>query len=321
MLEAASAAAARQDLRARGLLPVEVAASGREVKPDSGGKSSAFARLFAGIGSRDLTLLTRQLATLIGSGVRIEDALRTVGQQSSPRVASILLNVRAAVLEGRSFGQALADYPAVFSEYYRASITAGEQSGQLDQVMRHLATFVEGRSRNAQSVQLALLYPALLATVSLGIIIMLMTYVMPDIIRVFTSRGADLPLLTRALIVLSEALRAYGLAALVGLVVGAPGLPPLAAHAGEPHPPSTACSPRAASPPATSPASTPRSSPARSPRWCRARVPLVEALAAASRRHPQPLRPPAASRPPPFASARARASATRSAPPRSSRRC
>ena len=218
MLEAATAAAARQDLRARGLLPVEVTASGREVRPDSGGKFGAFARLFAGIGARDLTLLTRQLATLIGSGVRIEDALRTVAQQSPPRVAAILLNVRAAVLEGRSFGQALADYPAVFSEYYRASITAGEQSGQLDQVMRHLAAFVEGRSRNAQSVQLALLYPALLATVSLGIIVMLMTYVMPDIIRVFTSRGADLPLLTRALIVFSEALRSYGIAALVALV-------------------------------------------------------------------------------------------------------
>ncbi len=219
VLEAVSAAAARQDLRARGLLPVEVAASGREVAPDSRGKDTPFARLFSGIGSRDLTLLTRQLATLIGSGVRIEDALRTVAQQSPPRVASILLNVRAAVLEGRSFGQALADYPVVFSEYYRASITAGEQSGQLDQVMRHLATFVEGRSRNAQSVQLALLYPALLACVSLGIIIMLMTYVMPDIIRVFTSRGADLPLLTRALIVISEALSAYGLMALAALAI------------------------------------------------------------------------------------------------------
>ncbi len=219
VLEAVSAAAARQDLRARGLLPVEVAASGPETAPGRAGRGKPFARFRSGIGARDLTLLTRQLATLIGSGVRIEDALRTVAAQSPPRVASLLLNVRAAVLEGLSFGQALSDYPAVFSEYYRASVTAGEQSGQLDQVMRHLATFVEGRSRNAQSVQLALLYPALLALVSLGIITMLMTYVMPDIIRVFTSRGADLPLLTRGLIVVSEALRAYGLAALAVLAV------------------------------------------------------------------------------------------------------
>ena len=78
--------------------------------------------------------------------------------------------------------------------------------------MRHLAAFVESRARNAQAIQLALIYPALLALVSAGIVVLLMTYVMPDIVRVFTARGADLPLLTRGLIVVSEALRSYGLA-------------------------------------------------------------------------------------------------------------
>lgn len=225
VLEAVSAASARQDLRARGLLPVEVTASraqrGAAAKPV---RPSLLARLRPAVGTRDLTLITRQLATLIGSGVRIEDALRTVASQSPPRVAAVLLNVRASVLDGRSFGQSLAEYPGVFSEFYRASVMAGEQSGQLDQVMRHLAAFVENRARNAQAVQLALLYPALLATVSLGIITMLMTYVMPDIVRVFTSRGADLPLLTRGLIVISEALRAYGLIAVLGVLLGALGL-------------------------------------------------------------------------------------------------
>jgi general secretion pathway protein F len=215
VLEAANAVAARQDLRARGLLPVEVAPSGRHAGDAVSAAKPILGRFRTGVGSRDLTLITRQLATLIHSGVRIEDALRTVSQQSSPRVAALLLNIRASVLDGRSLGQALNDYPLVFTEYYRASIAAGEQSGQLDQVMLHLAAFVENRSRNAQSVQLALLYPALLATVSLGIITLLMTYVMPDIIRVFTSRGADLPLLTRGMIVLSEGLRAYGLIALL----------------------------------------------------------------------------------------------------------
>lgn len=218
LLEAVSAAAARQDLRKRGLLPVEVVESGRQSAAGDG--SPRAARFRGGLGARNLTLITRQLATLIGSGVRIEDALRTVAQQSPPRVASLLLAVRASVLDGRSLGQALADHPAEFSDYYRASIAAGEQSGQLDQVMRHLAAFVENRARNAQSVQLALLYPGLLATVSLGIIVMLMTYVMPDIIRVFTSRGADLPMLTRGLIAASEGLQAYGLQAMAALVVG-----------------------------------------------------------------------------------------------------
>ena len=216
LLEAVSAVAARQDLRARGLLPVAVS--------ERGGRSAATAPALGGwrrgLGARDLTLITRQMATLIGSGVRIEDALRTVAQQSAPRCAALLLDLRAAVIDGRSLGQALGDHPGAFSEYYRASVVAGESSGQLDQVMRHLAAFVENRARNAQSVQLALLYPGLLATVSLGIIVLLMTYVMPDIIRVFTSRGADLPLLTRALITASEGLRAYGPQAALALAVG-----------------------------------------------------------------------------------------------------
>ena len=161
VLEAVSAVSARADLRARGLLPVAVAASRGTAGRPAG--RSLLGGLRPAVGARDLTLITRQLATLIGSGVRIEDALRTVAQQSAPRVAAVLLNVRAAVLDGRSFGQALTEYPAVFSEFYRASVAAGEQSGQLDQVMRHLAAFVESRARNAQAIQLALIYPALLA--------------------------------------------------------------------------------------------------------------------------------------------------------------
>lgn len=217
VIEAASAAAARQDLRARNLLPVEVAPSGRNA---AAARPVFGRRRRKGLGARDLALVTRQLATLIGSGVRIEDALRTVSQQGSPRIAALLLDIRASVLDGRSLGQALDDHPQVFSEYYRASVAAGEQSGRLDMVLTHLAAFVESRSRNAQSVRLALIYPALLAVVSLGIIAMLMTYVMPDIVRVFTARGADLPLLTRGLIAFSEALRAWGPLALLAAALG-----------------------------------------------------------------------------------------------------
>jgi general secretion pathway protein F len=219
VLEAVSAVSARADLRARGLLPIAVAASRGTAGRPAG--RSLLGGLRPAVGARDLTLITRQLATLIGSGVRIEDALRTVAQQSPPRVAAVLLNVRAAVLDGRSFGQALTEYPGVFSESYRASVAAGEQSGQLDQVTRHLAAFVESRARNAQAIQLALIYPALLALVSAGIVVLLMTYVMPDIVRVFTARGADLPLLTRGLIVVSEALRAWGFAGALTLGVAA----------------------------------------------------------------------------------------------------
>ena len=221
MIEAATPAAARQMLRGRGLLPLDVQAS---AAPGAGAASAgkatpSLARTGARMPLAALTLVTRQMATLLGSGLRIEDALSTIAQGQPPRVAGVLLTLRAQVLEGRSFADALTAYPQVFSEFYQASVKAGEQAGKLDQVMTHLAAFVESRARNRQTVQLALLYPALLALVSLSIITLLMAFVVPDIVRVFTSRGADLPFLTRALIGVSSFVRGYGLVVGLGGVI------------------------------------------------------------------------------------------------------
>lgn len=218
VIDAANAAAARQTLRARRLLPISVeptsqaaAARGAVGGATVGGGGLSLPGRSARLGGRGLTLVTRQLATLIGSGVRVEDALKTVADQSRKSAhASLLLNLRAAILDGRSFAQALSDYPGVFGEFYRASVAAGENSGQLGEVMEHLAGFVENRTKNRQTVQLALLYPALLAVVSMGVVIALLTYVVPDIVKVFTSRGAELPFLTRSLIAISDGLNRYG---------------------------------------------------------------------------------------------------------------
>jgi general secretion pathway protein F len=132
----------------------------------------------------------------------------------------LLLDIRGAILDGRSFGGALALHPGVFPEFYRASVAAGEHSGRLADVLVHLADFVEGRHRNQQKVQLALLYPALLAVVSMAMMGLLLVYVVPDIVKVFVSRGAALPFLTRALIGLSAGLQAYGLYLLIALLGG-----------------------------------------------------------------------------------------------------
>ena len=217
VVEAASPAAARADLRGLGLLPLEVAAA----SPTTAARAHPRFSLRPMLPVAALVLVTRQMATLLGSGLRIEDALATIAQGQPPRVASLMLALRSAVMEGRSFGAALALYPQAFSEDYRASVAAGDAAGRLDQVMAHLASFVENRARNRQTVQLALLYPALLSMVSLGIITLLMAFVVPDIVRVFTSRGADLPFLTRALIAISAAVRDYGLIAAGGGVVAA----------------------------------------------------------------------------------------------------
>lgn len=221
MIEAATPASARQLLRQRGLLPLDVQASAGPRSAKSVARSEAKSAVPTGVRMplATLTLVTRQMATLLGSGLRIEDALSTISEGQPPKIAGILLTLRASVLEGRSFADALTAYPQVFSEFYQASVKAGEQAGKLDQVMTHLAAFVESRARNRQTVQLALLYPALLALVSLSIITLLMAFVVPDIVRVFTSRGADLPLLTRALIAVSSFVRGYGLFVGLGMAL------------------------------------------------------------------------------------------------------
>lgn len=227
VIEATSAVTARQALRAQGLLTLEMQEShARQHGADQQGirHTGLTLRRPRGLPLSALTLLTRQLATLLAARLRVDEALSIVAKAQPPYVAAILLNLRAAVVEGRSFADALDQMPLLFSDFYRASVRAGEQAGQLDKVMNHIASFVENRARNRQTVQLALLYPALLAAVSLAIIAMLMTFVVPDIVKVFTSRGADLPVLTRVLISISAAMRDHGLMALLALAAAGLGL-------------------------------------------------------------------------------------------------
>jgi general secretion pathway protein F len=220
IIEAASAVAARSALRKSNLSPVSVAPTTE--RQGANARAPLFGR--PRISRRALVLLTRQLATLVGAGIGVEQALKTVADQSGQvAVKSLLLNLRSSVLDGRSFAQALGEYPQTFGDFYRASVAAGEASGQLGQVMEHLSNFVETRAKNRQTVQLALLYPAILAVVSLAVIVALLTFVVPDIVRVFTSRGAELPLLTRSLIAISDFINQWGLVllgAIVGLCVG-----------------------------------------------------------------------------------------------------
>lgn len=218
VVEATSPAAARALLRERGLLPLSVdAASERR----SVGSVQLPRLRRAGMNARELATATRQISTLVGSDIPVEEALRLAASQSeAQRVSAILMDVRAAILDGRSFANALGQHPKVFPEFYRASVAAGEASGKLTEVLNHLAHFVEHRQANAQKLQLALLYPGLLATVSLGVIVLLLVYVIPDIVKVFVSRGTDLPLLTRVLIAVSAFLQDWGLYILLAGLVG-----------------------------------------------------------------------------------------------------
>ena len=145
MIEAASAATARQSLRAQGLLPLDITASA------AARMGTAARKAGPRLSGAALSLVTRQMATLLRSGLRIEEALQTVAGGQPPKVAGLLLTLRAGVMEGRTFGAALADHRQVFGEFYRALVRAGEAAGRLDQVMTHLAGFVEGRARATAS--------------------------------------------------------------------------------------------------------------------------------------------------------------------------
>ena len=223
VIEASNAAGARRALRDRALLPVSIVPSHADAAEEGEpGAASWRARLSrrGRLSGPALSTATRQLATLIGSGVRIEEALGLVAAQAeSPVLKSVLLDVRGTVLEGSSFARGLGRHPGIFPEFFRASIAAGEKSGRLPEVMAYLASFVETRHVAAQKLRLALLYPALLATVSALMMTLMMVYVVPDIVRVFVSRGADLPLLTRMLIAVSNMINSYGL--LIVLVLAA----------------------------------------------------------------------------------------------------
>ena len=216
VLEGDTARQVRQQLRDKGWVPVEVQESAER---ESGGRSRRV-RLRRGVSATDLALITRQLATLVRSGLPLEEALQAAAQQTEKaRLKSMLLAVRSRVMEGHTLATGLGDFPHVFPELYRTTVSAGEQSGHLDVVLERLADYTESRQVMQQKIQLALFYPVLLTLVAIGVVIGLMTYVVPQVVQVFENIGQQLPLLTRSLIAVSDFMRNYGLLMLFLLAV------------------------------------------------------------------------------------------------------
>jgi len=215
VLEGDTARQVRQLLREQALLPVAV----NEVSQTESRRKRTFS-LRRGVSAADLALMTRQLATLVHSGLPLEEALLAVSEQSEkPRIRTIVMGVRAKVMEGHSLAEGLADFPAVFPEIYRATVAAGEQSGHLDTVLERLADYTESREQLRSRTVNAMLYPVLLFTVCILIVFMLLTFVVPKIVRQFENSKADLPVLTQGLIAISDFVRDWGLIVLGGIVL------------------------------------------------------------------------------------------------------
>ena len=203
---------ARMQLRAQGLLPSvvdQVRTRDRARQP--------WAR---GISAAELSLVTRQMATLLGSGLTMEQSLNALIEEASePMTREVLAGVKAEITAGLSLAGALGAYDKSFPDFYRALVHGGEESGALPTVLQHLADYLDARQALKQKTSLALLYPVLVTVVAIMIVTGLLVYVVPQVVQVFQQSRQSLPLLTRALIGLSDFLRAawpYLAAAIIG---------------------------------------------------------------------------------------------------------
>lgn len=212
MIDADSERSARHALRARGLLPLTV----HETRKRAGRGGLIGAR----ISDADLGWLTRQLASLLAARLPLEAALRATLEQAERRhVARTLAAVRDDVRAGHRLAEALAAHPRDFPEIYQALVDAGEQSGDLAQVLERLADYIESRGALRNKVLTAFIYPVIVTVVSIGIVIFLLSYVVPQVVGAFSQAHQTLPLLTRMMLSTSDFARQWGLLVAGGLAV------------------------------------------------------------------------------------------------------
>lgn len=220
VLEADTARLARQLLRKQSLTPLEVSETSGRDKNKGVNKGIQTQTFRGGIKTNDLALLTRQIATLSAAGTPLEESLSAVSRQTEKqRIKSLLLSVRAKVLEGHSFASALSDYPKVFPEIYQATVSAGEQSGHLDAVLERLADYTEERQAANATIKKALIYPSMLVFASILIVSFLLAYVVPQVVQVFDGLDQELPTLTQLMLASSAFVRQWGLL-VAGLIFG-----------------------------------------------------------------------------------------------------
>jgi general secretion pathway protein F len=201
VIQAETARQARQQLRVKGLLPAVVA---RVEARERAGKLWA-----RGLSATQLSLVTRQLATLLASGLTLEQSLNALIEEAdAPLTREVLNGVLTEIAAGSSLAVALGSYANSFPDFYRALVHGGAESGALTLVLEHLADYLDARQALRQKTSLALLYPVLVMLVALTIVTGLLVYVVPQVVDVFEQSRQSLPLLTTALIALSDFLRA-----------------------------------------------------------------------------------------------------------------
>ncbi|MBU2896801.1 type II secretion system inner membrane protein GspF [Vibrio hepatarius] len=216
VIEGDNARQVRARLKEQGLMPVEVSETRQKAKKQADQAGLTFKR---GISTPDLALITRQLATLVQSGMPLEECLKAVSEQSEkPRIRNMLLAVRSKVTEGYTLSDSLADFPHIFDDLFRSMVSAGEKSGHLDAVLERLADYAENRQKMRSKLQQAMIYPVVLVVFAVCIVAFLLAAVVPKIIGQFVQMGQELPQSTQILLASSDFIQHWGIQVLFVII-------------------------------------------------------------------------------------------------------
>lgn len=215
IIEAESAKHARQLLREKNLIPLEINSVQQKISSTNIKKLRK-----QSMNSKELALMTRQFATLLSAGLPVEEVLTAVAEQTEkPRTKGLILSVRSKVLEGHALASAMRDFPQAFSNLYCSTVSAGEKSGHLDIVLQRLADYTEQQFQMRQKILHALIYPTIMVLVSIGIVGFLLEYVVPKMIAVYSNINQTLPTMTRVLVALSTGIQNYGIYLLLAIIL------------------------------------------------------------------------------------------------------
>ena len=188
---------ARRELRNRKLAPVKVSEVGK--------KHKLLKMLDRKISLKNLVIFTRQLSVLTSGGVSLDQALRVIGEQSSnAQVKEQSLTIASRIEEGFTLTEALKEFPQSFDRLYVSLVSAGERAGDMSNILDKAASYLERKSRIQQDITGALVYPAVLITVALIIVLLMLIFVVPSVVSQFANLNQELPMLTRWLIGLSD---------------------------------------------------------------------------------------------------------------------
>jgi len=208
IVDAESLAAAKQKLRESGHYPIDISETTEKEGPRR--REDLVRSWLRGVGFRDLSAMTRELATLLGAGLPLIPSLSSLlSQTANPKLKKILAEVREQINEGESFAASLANYPRVFTPFYINMVRAGETSGTLHLVLERLADYTEMQQALRGKIKASLAYPIFMFLVGTLVLFFLTTVIIPKITAIFEEVNQDLPLITQILMGASDAVRSY----------------------------------------------------------------------------------------------------------------